>query len=542
MRCLGVGATARASVGVYNERGRRRRARVGAAGRAATCSGSAGTATWTTSTATTSSSTTSGRATSASSSRTTSRRSSTTRCAATSSACTSASATSASRTCASTATAARSRRRRPRSRREELKGMSAAEVGELDADWMIELLGIPVSATRRKCALLNLKVVRGAGHGRQQLAALAPSADLGAARARLLLQRRLLDRGPRPAPPPRPLARRARCGPFVRWPERPREASPVQRRRRARRSWRGRGRSAWRRTGRRRRSGGARPGSTLSLLSVTPKLTVKRGVSPGCARASAARRRSITSTAWKRSSSGRISTNSSPPQRAIVSSSRSETRGDLREQPQRAVADLVPVGVVELLEAVEVGQRQREHAPLAQQLAQALLGHAPVHEAGQPVGRGLQLGLLEGAHGSDARAGLPGERRAGARPARAERVRSGPVVCSTPSERPMKLTGTHTAEHAPPGRSRRCGQALSDSLESNTTALPRRTATQENGERTGHAGRPALRVGRDAPAGSRGSSPTAAAPSASARRMSSTSRAPRPRRRRLPRRPSPAPR
>ena len=38
-------------------------------------------------------------------------------------------------------------------------------VGKLDADWMIDLLGIPVSATRRKCALLNLKVVRGAVTG-----------------------------------------------------------------------------------------------------------------------------------------------------------------------------------------------------------------------------------------------------------------------------------------------------------------------------------------------------------------------------------------
>jgi nitrogen fixation NifU-like protein len=45
---------------------------------------------------------------------------------------------------------------------EELKGMELSEVGELNADWMIELLGIPVSATRRKCALLNLKAVRGA--------------------------------------------------------------------------------------------------------------------------------------------------------------------------------------------------------------------------------------------------------------------------------------------------------------------------------------------------------------------------------------------
>ena len=48
---------------------------------------------------------------------------------------------------------------------EELKGMELDDVGKLDADWMIELLGIPVSATRRKCALLNLKVVRGAVTG-----------------------------------------------------------------------------------------------------------------------------------------------------------------------------------------------------------------------------------------------------------------------------------------------------------------------------------------------------------------------------------------
>ena len=48
---------------------------------------------------------------------------------------------------------------------EELTGMPLEEVQTLDADWMIDLLGIPVSATRRKCALLNLKVVRGAISG-----------------------------------------------------------------------------------------------------------------------------------------------------------------------------------------------------------------------------------------------------------------------------------------------------------------------------------------------------------------------------------------
>jgi nitrogen fixation protein NifU and related proteins len=48
---------------------------------------------------------------------------------------------------------------------EELKGMPLKQVGELDADWALDLLGIPVSATRRKCALLGLKAVRGAVTG-----------------------------------------------------------------------------------------------------------------------------------------------------------------------------------------------------------------------------------------------------------------------------------------------------------------------------------------------------------------------------------------
>ena len=43
--------------------------------------------------------------------------------------------------------------------------MELQDVGGLGAEWMIELLGIPVSATRRKCALLNLKVVRAAVTG-----------------------------------------------------------------------------------------------------------------------------------------------------------------------------------------------------------------------------------------------------------------------------------------------------------------------------------------------------------------------------------------
>ena len=45
---------------------------------------------------------------------------------------------------------------------EEYLGRTLEEVAALDGAWLIDLLGIPISATRRKCALLNLKVLRGA--------------------------------------------------------------------------------------------------------------------------------------------------------------------------------------------------------------------------------------------------------------------------------------------------------------------------------------------------------------------------------------------
>ena len=48
---------------------------------------------------------------------------------------------------------------------EEYVGMPLGEVGGLDGEWLIELLGIPISATRRRCALLNLKVMRGVTTG-----------------------------------------------------------------------------------------------------------------------------------------------------------------------------------------------------------------------------------------------------------------------------------------------------------------------------------------------------------------------------------------
>lgn len=48
---------------------------------------------------------------------------------------------------------------------DELIGMKADAVAELGAEWVFDLLGIPISPTRRKCALLGLKVMRGATAG-----------------------------------------------------------------------------------------------------------------------------------------------------------------------------------------------------------------------------------------------------------------------------------------------------------------------------------------------------------------------------------------
>ena len=96
-----------------------------------------------------------------------------------------------------------------------------------------------------------------------------------------------------------------------------------------------------------------------------PTLTVAQGATPG-KRISpkAARNRSPIRSASSIETFGKRQANSSPPTRLNRSPGRTEPSDEACERPQQDVSGLVPRGVVDFLEAVEIEQQQRGRAAI----------------------------------------------------------------------------------------------------------------------------------------------------------------------------------
>jgi nitrogen fixation NifU-like protein len=63
---------------------------------------------------------------------------------------------------------------------EEVKGLTLAEVRSFDKDRLLELIGVPLSMARVKCALLSLKVLKAGAYGLPDPDVMRKSQDAGA--------------------------------------------------------------------------------------------------------------------------------------------------------------------------------------------------------------------------------------------------------------------------------------------------------------------------------------------------------------------------
>ena len=216
-------------------------------------------------------------------------------------------------------------------------------------------------------------------------------------------------RAPRPLPARAP--RRSAGSPGAEPPARAAARSGAgQRLDRRARAPRGCVRRTWRRTWRGRpRAGADSASAAASGCTATPKLAVMARSTPATASAATAMRSfSATSSAAAARVSGSRTMNSSPPIRPTKSLAGVRGEHDA-DRGEHRVAAVVPVGVVDRLEVVEVehdrGQRRPPARRLGHHAPELVLGGAAVGQPGERVGRGPVLGQREGAQVGEDRRG-----------------------------------------------------------------------------------------------------------------------------------------